>query len=119
MERTGLLKAFHEATARGASIDVFVDPLLNQSVDSSGAKQLETAKAALAAVGATTHEVRQLHSKVFIIGTDQLCIGSYNWLSADRQGRFARHETSIAYTGSHLQDEIAVIKESLGSREKR
>lgn len=119
MERVGLLDAFQKATARGASIDVFVDPLLNQTVDASGASQLETAKAALSKVGVSTHEVRQLHSKIFIVGTDQLCIGSYNWLSADRHGQYARHETSIAYTGTHLQDEIAVIKESLGAREKR
>ncbi|WP_299970213.1 AAA domain-containing protein [uncultured Roseobacter sp.] len=93
MERVGLLDAFQKATARGASIDVFVDPLLNQTTDTSGAAQLETAKAALSKVGVSTHEVRQLHSKIFIVGTDQLCIGSYNWLSADRHGQYARHET--------------------------
>ena len=119
MERVGLLDAFQEATARGASIDVFVDPLLNQTTDTSGEAQLETSKAVLSKVGVSTHEVRQLHSKIFIVGTDQLCIGSYNWLSADRHGQYARHETSIAYTGTHLQEEIAIIKKSLGAREKR
>ncbi len=119
MERVGLLDAFKKATARAASIDVFVDPLLNQTTDTSGASQLETAKAALSKAGVGTHEVRQLHSKIFIVGTDQLCIGSYNRLSADRHGQYARHETSIAYTGTHLQEEIAVIKESIAAREKR
>ena len=64
------------------------------------------------------HEVRKLHSKIFISGSDQLCIGSYNWLSADRDGPYARHETSIAYSGSHLEQEITLIKEGLGSRER-
>ncbi len=118
MRRAGLLEAFKKATARGAEINVFVDPLLNQSGNDGGATQLDTARAALVAVGVRMHEVRQLHSKIVIVDANQLCIGSYNWLSADRKGRYARHETSIAYTGSHLQGEIDVIKGSLGAREK-
>lgn len=27
----------------------------------------------------------QLHSKIIIVDADQLCIGSYNWLSANRK----------------------------------
>lgn len=119
MKRAGLLDAFQKATNRGAEIDVFVDPLLNQSRNDDGATQLDIAKAALTEVGVRIHEVRQLHSKIVIVDANQLCIGSYNWLSADRKGRYARHETSIAYTGSHLQGEIDVIKGSLGGREKR
>ncbi|MEP3945174.1 AAA domain-containing protein [Ascidiaceihabitans sp.] len=119
MKRAGLLNAFQKATNRGAEIDVFVDPLLNQSRTDDGTTQLDIAKAALTEVGVRIHEVRQLHSKIVIVDANQLCIGSYNWLSADRKGRYARHETSIAYTGSHLQGEIDVIKGSLGGREKR
>ncbi len=119
MKRAGLLDAFKNATARGAEINVFVDPLLNQSRNSDGSTQLDTAKAALSEADVRIHEVRQLHSKIVIVDENQLCIGSYNWLSADRKGRYARHETSIVYTGSHLQCEIDVIKVSLGIREKR
>jgi len=119
MERAGLLDAFKNATSRGAEINVFVDPLLNQSQNDDGSTQLDSAKAALTEAGVRIHEVRQLHSKIVIVDDNQLCIGSYNWLSADRKGRYARHETSITYTGSHLQGEIDVIKESLGTREKR
>jgi hypothetical protein len=119
MKRAGLLDAFKNATARGAEINVFVDPLLNEKPTDDDFTQLETAKAALSEAGVRVHEVRQLHSKIVIVDENQLCIGSYNWLSADRKGRYARHETSIAYTGSHLQGEIDVIKGSLGVREKR
>jgi len=45
-------------------------------------------------------------------------IGSYNWLSADRQGQYARHETSFVYRGQHLEDEIRTIVGSLKRREK-
>lgn len=119
MKRAGLLDAFQSAVARGAEIDVFADPLLNQLKYDDGVTQLEAAKSALQEVGVRVHEVRQLHSKIVIVDANRLCIGSYNWLSADRKGRYARHETSIVYNGSHLQGEIDVIKQSLGAREKR
>lgn len=119
MKRAGLLDAFQSAVARGAEIDVFADPLLNQLKYDDGVTQLEAAKSALQEVGVRVHEVRQLHSKIVIVDANRLCIGSYNWLSADRKGRYARHETSIVYNGSHLQSEIDVIKQSLGAREKR
>jgi len=119
MRRAGLLDAFQEAAARAAEIDVFADPLLNQLKYDDGVTQLEAAKMALEDVGVRVHEVRQLHSKIVIVDANRLCIGSYNWLSADRKGRYARHETSIIYNGSHLQSEIDVIKQSLGAREKR
>lgn len=119
MKRAGLLDAFQSAVARGAEIDVFADPLLNQLKYDDGVTQLEAAKSALQKVGVRVHEVRQLHSKIVIVDGNRLCIGSYNWLSADRKGRYARHETSIVYDGSHLRSEIDVIKQSLGAREKR
>lgn len=119
MKRAGLLNAFKKAIARGAEINVFVDPLLNQLRNDDGLTQLDTAKVALEEVGVCVHEVRQLHSKIVIVDANQLCIGSYNWLSAQRNGLYTRHETSISYSGSHLQGEIDVIKGSLGAREKR
>ena len=119
MKRAGLLDAFQSAVARGAEIDVFADPLLNQLKYDNGVTQLEAAKSALQDVGVRIHEVQQLHSKIVIVDANLLCIGSYNWLSADRKGRYARHETSIVYNGAHLQNEIDVIRQSLDAREKR
>lgn len=118
MKRTGLLEALDMAVKRGAKIDVFADPLLNQLKYSDGSTQLEAAVKVLDEIGVNVHQVRQLHSKIVIVDTDQLCIGSYNWLSADRKGKYARHETSILYSGSHLQGEIDLIRQSLGTREK-
>ncbi len=117
MKRTGLLDALDAAVKRGAKIDVFADPLLNQLKYSDGTTQLEAALKVLTEIGVQVHQVRQLHSKIVIVDTDQLCIGSYNWLSADRKGKYARHETSILYNGSHLHGEIDLIRQSLGTRE--
>jgi len=119
MQRVGLLDALDQAIQRGAKIDIYADPLLNQLQYGDGTTQMEAAKNALDQIGVKLHEVRQLHSKIVIVDDNQLCIGSYNWLSADRKGKYARHETSISYSGSHLQSEIDVLRQSLGVREKK
>jgi hypothetical protein len=63
-------------------------------------------------------QAAQLHSKIVAIGTDWLCIGSYNWRTADRHGKYVHHETSIAYRGRHLEDEIRIVVETLRLRGK-
>ena len=42
-----------------------------------------------------------------------LSVGSYNWLGANSDGKYARHETSLVCRGFHLSGEIEVIAESL------
>lgn len=118
MERVGLLSAFEAAVQRGAEIDVFTDPLLNMVQTAGGMTQMEAVEKAFAKIGVRLHKLPKLHSKIVAIDTDQLCIGSYNWLSADRHGQYARHETSFVYRGNHLEDEIRTIVDSLKRREK-
>ena len=118
MERVGLLSAFGAAVQRGAEIDVFADPLLNIGQAASGLTQMEAVEQAFSRIGVRLHKLPKLHSKIVAIDTDQLCIGSYNWLSADRHGQYARHETSFVYRGNHLEDEIRTIVDSLKRREK-
>ena len=67
-------------------------------------------------IGICLKTVRQLHSKIVIVDEQLVSAGSFNWLSADRSGKYARHETSLVYQGSHLSDEIEVITDSLKSR---
>jgi hypothetical protein len=118
MERVGLLSAFEAAIQRGAEIDVFADPLLNMVQAAGGVTQMEAVEKAFAKIGVRLHKLPKLHSKIVAIDTEQLCIGSYNWLSADRHGQYARHETSFVYRGSHLKEEIRTIVDSLKRREK-
>ena len=113
MERTGILAALGAARERGMEIDVYVDPVLSSK---DGASKLEEARAALAGVGIAVKEVRRLHSKIVLAGETLLTVGSFNWLSARRTGKYARHETSLVYRGSHLAGEIEVITESLRRR---
>jgi hypothetical protein len=118
MENVGFLSAFEKAIGRGASIDVYTDPLLNTSTGPNGQTQMSVAEAALTDIGVRLHKVPRLHSKIVAIDDDLLAIGSYNWMSADRQGKYARHETSFVYRGPHLEPEISIIFQSLGGREK-
>jgi len=76
------------------------------------------AESALADIGVRLHKVPRLHSKIVAIDDDLLAIGSYNWMSADRHGKYARHGTSFVYRGPHLEPEITTIFQSLGGREK-
>jgi len=117
MERVGFLAAFEAAVRRGAEIDVFADPLLNSGPAAGSLTQMEAVEKAFSKIGVRLHNLPKLHSKIVAIDTDLLCIGSYNWLSADRHGQYARHETSFVYRGRHLEDEIDAIVASLRRRE--
>lgn len=117
MERVGILAAFESAVKRGAEVDVFADPLLNQGPAADGLTQMEAVEKAFSRIGVRLHKLPKLHSKIVAIDTDLLCIGSYNWHSADRQGQYARHETSFVYRGRHLEEEISTIVGSLRRRE--
>lgn len=117
MERVGLLAAFEAAIRRGAEINVFSDPLLNSGRVGSDLTQMEAVEKAFSKIGVRLHKLPKLHSKIVAVDAELLCIGSYNWLSADRKGQYARHETSFVYRGRHLEKEINTIVGSLERRE--
>ena len=118
MQNAGILDALDQSAARGAQIDIFVDPLLNTDLNAQGQTHLAAAETAFAQIGVRLHKLPQLHSKFVAVDSDRLCIGSYNWLSAARSGDYARHETSFVYKGAHLEGEIRAITESLRSSQK-
>ncbi len=118
IERTGLLDAMASARQRGADIQVFADPLLNTGPAAGGLSQMETVERRLSAIGVAVCRVPKLHSKIVTVDTALLCAGSFNWLSADRNGQYARHETSFVYRGPHLEDEIKTIRNGLARRAK-
>lgn len=116
VERTGLLDAMATARQRGADIEVFADPLLNTGTAAGGLSQMEAVERRLSAISVAVHRVRKLHSKIVSVDNELLCAGSFNWLSADRKGQYARHETSFVYRGLHLENEIKTIRDGLTRR---
>ncbi|WP_092066932.1 AAA domain-containing protein [Poseidonocella pacifica] len=116
MEKNGFLSLMRDAASRGVRIDVYADPLLNDRINDDGVSQYDEAETALSAIGVNLHPVSQLHSKIVTADQDVFCIGSFNWLSADRVGRYARHETSLVYSGDEMTSEIERFRENLGLR---
>ena len=114
--RTGLLDAMKIARQRGADIEVFADPLLNTGTAAGGLSQMEAVECKLSEIGVTVHRVPKLHSKIVTVDKALLCAGSFNWLSADRKGQYAQHETSFVYRGPHLEEEIKTIRDGLARR---
>ena len=59
--------------------------------------------------------VHRVHSKLVMADDRFICVGSYNWGSAVRQGKYRNMETSILYSGQ-LSDEIRMQREALEGR---
>lgn len=118
MERTGILAALKAAVGRGAIVDIYADPLLNAELIPSGETQIDEAGNALTQIGVTLHRLEKLHSKIIAVDNELLCVGSFNWLSADREGQYVRHETSYVYRGEQIEAEIRVTRDDLKRRAK-
>lgn len=118
MERTGILRALKAAVTRGAMIHIYADPLLNADLTPHGAKQIDEADDALRQIGVALHRLEKLHSKIVAVDDNVLCVGSFNWLSADREGQYVRHETSYVYRGEEVKAEIRTTWEDLNRRAK-
>lgn len=117
MEESGILPAMAGAVSRGISVTVYADQGLNQGMsDELSRTHWLVASGSLRDRGIELINVPRLHSKVVVQDNELLCIGSFNWLSAARSGPYARHETSIAYTGPKAGAEAKVILESLSER---
>lgn len=113
MEETGLLSAMAKASARGITVTVYADPELNHDASDN---HWQRASEAFDEAGIGLVSVPRLHSKIVVKDANALCIGSFNWLSAARSGDYARHETSISYSGPAVSQEIQVLLESLITR---
>lgn len=60
----------------------------------------------LSELGVEVKVANNIHSKIVIKDNDCMCIGSFNWFSAQRGGKYANTEHSIAYHGENTKDEI-------------
>jgi len=96
------------------TINIYTDPLLNQGHRSEFHEVINTLKEA----GATVILVKNVHSK--IIAIDELIIieGSFNWLSAAREGRHVREECSLLYHGEKAAQFIHEILQPIRQRAK-
>ena len=107
----GIFEALVESRRRGTKIEVFVDPSVNNNVS-----QFETATQALKDIGVDIYMTRQIHSKVVAADDHTLCLGSYNWLSAQRNGPYTRHEASMVCQDGGVSSQISSVLENLSAR---
>jgi hypothetical protein len=113
----------HAAVQRGVQVEVYTDLLLNTDTSRQKPKgepqkvvEFEAVLAYLQAQNVPVRVVSKVHSKMVMADQEVLCVGSFNWLSAQRQGEYVRHETSMVYRGADVSEEIQVNRSSLASR---
>lgn len=91
--------AIGAATSRGVRVDIFTDVNFNRerSRSQSGDLVADGSLGQLTQAGATVHFVKGVHSKLVVADDTALCIGSFNWLSAARSGKYQHHELSLVH----------------------
>lgn len=116
IEEIGALNAMRSAVQRGVKVTIYTDPELNTGNVPEKRQALLSAARILHDARVHVDFVARVHSKVLIGDDDLYCVGSFNWFSASRDKQFARHETSLAYRGRELTNEIKTMRESLRAR---
>lgn len=111
LKSTGALDAMVNARARGVRVAIYTDREFN-----ANDKALLEAGKELEASGIKLLVVNKVHSKIIACDADLLCIGSFNWFGAARDGEYKRHETSLVYQGAIVGDEILANRNSLQAR---
>lgn len=115
----GAWEAMSAAVERGVKVRVYTDRDFNipeQSPDTqAGRDELKHAIEALRGQRIESYVVARVHSKIVMADDELLCMGSFNWFSANR-GRWANYETSMVYEGPDVTGEIKVHRENLVSR---
>ncbi|UMZ14629.1 hypothetical protein I9018_13435 [Pseudomonas sp. MPFS] len=123
LHSTGALAHMRDTVQRGVQVEVYTDLLLNTEPtpsnpggDPKKVQQFQSVLAELKAQAIQVRVVKKVHSKLLMADQELLCVGSFNWLSAQREGDFVRHETSMVYRGKAVRDEIEVNRNSLAKR---
>jgi hypothetical protein len=113
----GILSAMVQAVSRGVTVTVYADQSLNldskAKTDQDKRRYWANAAKTFGEGGITLVDVLLVHSKIVARDNEVLCVGSFNWLSAVRNGQYTRHETSIFYTGPKVGEEVSILLQSL------
>lgn len=109
----GIYEAMVEAVKRGVSVKIYGS---RRDTDDAAVGQWQACVDWFAGVGIAVADIDRLHAKIVIADETTLTIGSFNWLSAARQGQYAKHEVSVVYFGPNCTEEIEV---ELGWLEKK
>ncbi|OCR24553.1 hypothetical protein AFK24_13450 [Pseudomonas syringae] len=117
----GAWDAMSAAVERGVTVRVYTDLDFNSAESPSSESQpsrydlLIHALRELRGQKIESHVVRKVHSKVVMADDELLCMGSFNWFSANR-GKWANYETSMVYQGPDVMGEIDIHRRNLAAR---
>ena len=122
LEETGLLAKLQHAVENKIEVVLYTDEHFNTTtsnqLDENKHKAFEQCCKTLAKHGLAVHVVKQVHSKIILADDSILCVGSYNWASAAREGPYKNMETSIFYSG-YLKEEIDTQLKALNARRRK
>jgi len=123
MQESGAMDVMRNTVQRGVQVVVYTDLRFNtgikRSMPEGDPERIAEFKDAIAALKTRNVQVRvvnKVHSKIVMADEELLCIGSFNWLSAQRYGDYVHHETSMVYRGPDVSGELAINRTSLQQR---
>lgn len=123
MQESGALDLMGSTVERGVQVVVYTDLRFNTDIrhatdpgDSTKIAQFKEAISTLQARDIQVRLVNKVHSKIVMADEELLCVGSFNWLSAQRYGDYVHHETSMVYRGPDVSGELMINRASLARR---
>lgn len=88
-------------------ISIYTDEIFNthtqNKFDKRKEEEFHLTVNKLKALGVEVYIKRNIHSKIAIKDNDVMCMGSFNWFSAQRGGQFTNTEHSIVYQGENIK----------------
>lgn len=119
----GAWEAMSAAVGRGVKVRVYTDRQFNLGSHKDEdyhqrEADLHQALHTLRGQQIESHVLNRVHSKLVMADDALLCVGSFNWFSARRDG-WANYETSMVYSGDAVADEIGTQRSNLAARISR
>ncbi|PKF54885.1 AAA domain-containing protein [Psychrobium sp. 1_MG-2023] len=103
LKTTGILAKLQSSISRGVAITIYTDKHFNTTVSNrlNAQKQraFEHSCTALKELGVCVNVIDGIHSKIIFADNKYMTVGSFNWFSAAREGKYANVETSLVYAG--------------------
>lgn len=119
ISRFDLCLHIRAAVGRGVKVSIYTDVEFNQDRkrSSKGGDLFDDGThEKLVMAGADVMFVNKVHSKWVLRDDSLLCVGSFNWLSAARHGRYMRHEISVVHRGATVPVQAAQLLEEVKAR---
>lgn len=119
MQSTGQLELLKMAQHKGVKITIHTDRHFNTTSanhpDTNKVKAFQHCCTTLEQLGIIINIINGVHSKSVFADDRYMAVGSFNWFSASRSGKYANIETSLIYVGE-LEKEIRIQIDFLNSR---